>query len=299
MVAVRLFPFLAAGLAGVSYWKPWIFNGLGPLIVPLLGVVMLAMGTTLARADFRRIAERPFVIAVGVALQFLLMPFFAWAIARAFRLPPELAAGLILVGACPGGTASNVVCYLAKGDVALSVTLTACTTLLAVVLTPALTYAYAGSIVPVPVIPMLLSILTVIVLPVAAGVIGNALWPSQTAKLKPALPAVSVAAIVVIIAIVVALNRDQIASAAPIVAVAVALHNVSGLAAGYGIAKLFRLSEAECRTIGIEVGMQNSGLGVALALKYFSAAAAVPSAIFSVWHNISGAVAAAYWARRT
>jgi BASS family bile acid:Na+ symporter len=298
MTTVRLFPWLAAAMAGAAYLWPFVFAPLSTLIEPLLGVVMFAMGSTLSAADFKRILEKPRVIAIGVVLQFLLMPLFAFVIARALRLPGELAAGLILVGACPGGTASNVVCYLARGDVALSVTLTACTTVLAVVATPGLTWLYAGAAVPVPVLAMLLSILYVVLIPVAGGVLVNARRPELARRLKPALPAVSVAAIVTIIAIVVALNRDQMAGAAPVVAVAVMIHNLSGLFAGYGIAKLFRLSEPECRTIGIEVGMQNSGLGVALALKYFSPAAALPSAIFSIWHNLSGAAVASFWARR-
>jgi len=295
---VRLFPLLAVALALAAYLAPAAFAPLGPLIVPLLGLVMFGMGLTLGAGDFRRIAERPRTVAIGVVLQFLAMPLFAWIIARAFAFPPELAAGFVLLGSCPGGTASNVVCYLARGDVALSVTLTSCTTLLAVFATPALTFAYAGAVVPVPVLAMLLSILYIIVVPVAGGVAVNAWRPRLAQAVRPALPAVSVAAIVVIIAIVVALNRDQMATAGPAIGAAVVLHNLLGLATGYGVARLAGLSEAECRTIGIEVGMQNSGLGVALALKYFSAAAALPSALFSIWHNLSGAGLASFWARR-
>lgn len=294
---VRYFPLLAAGFAAAAFIFPGVFLPLGPLIVPLLGLVMFGMGLTLTYADFRRILERPWVIGLGVVFHFLFMPLLAWIIARALALSPELTTGLILVGSCPGGTASNVVAFLARGDVALSVTITATTTLLAVIATPALTWAYAGAAVPVPVTAMLLSILYVVVIPVAGGVAASALRPKLAARVKPALPAISVAAIVTIIGIVVALNRGQMAAAGPVIALAVMIHNLAGLFGGYWAARLLGLSEPECRTIGIEVGMQNSGLGVALALKYFSAAAALPSAIFSIWHNLSGAAVAAFWAR--
>lgn len=297
-LTVRLFPLLAAGMALAAYLWPQIFTPGREAITPLLGVVMFGMGLTLTPADFSRVIMRPRSVAIGIALQFLLMPFGAWVLAYAFALPPELAAGLILVGACPGGTASNVVTYLARGDVALSVTITACTTLLSVVMTPALTWVYAGAVVPVPVAPMLLSIVYVIAVPVAAGVVLRLWLPQLARRFAPALPMISVGAIVVIIAIVVALNRGQMTGAAAAVAAAVVLHNLSGLAAGYGLARFFNLSETDARAVAIEVGMQNSGLGVALAIQYFSAQAALPGAIFSIWHNLSGAGLASFWSRR-
>ena len=297
-LTVRLFPLLAAGMALAAYLWPQVFAPGREAITPLLGVVMFGMGLTLTPADFARVVKRPRSVAIGIVLQFLLMPFIAWVLAFVFALPPELAAGLILVGACPGGTASNVVNYLARGDVALSVTITASTTLLSVVLTPALTWLYAGAVVPVPVLPMLLSIVYVIAVPVAAGVALRLWLPSLARRFAPALPMISVAAIVVIIAIVVALNRGQMTGAAVTIAGAVVLHNLSGLAAGYGLARFLKVSETDARAIAIEVGMQNSGLGVALAIQYFSAQAALPGAIFSIWHNLSGAALASFWSRR-
>lgn len=294
----RLFPALALALSALAYARPAAFAPLKPAIVPLLGVVMFGMGLTLRPRDFARVLKRPRVVALGVALQFALMPFFAWAAAAALGLPPALAAGLVLVGSCPGGTASNVVCFLARGDVALSITLTACSTLLAVGATPVLTWAYVGTVVPVPVADMLVSILEIVVAPVVLGVAVNALASSLAARVAPALPLVSVAAIVVIIAIIVALNRDQIADLAPAVAAAVMLHNAGGLAGGYWAARWAGLDARDRRTLAIEVGMQNSGLGVALAIQYFSAAAALPGALFSIWHNLTGAGLAALWARR-
>ncbi|MGB8273865.1 MAG: bile acid:sodium symporter family protein [Alphaproteobacteria bacterium] len=298
VIVTHLFPLFAAGFSAAAFLWPGMFRPFSFAIVPLLGLVMFGMGLTLQVADFARVARRPGVIALGIGLQYLLMPLFGFLAATGFRLDPQSAAGLILVGCCPGGTASNVVCYLARGNVALSITLTACTTLLAVVATPALTLAYAGHTVPVPALDMVRSILTIVAIPVLAGTAIHTLAPRLVARVEPALPLVSVAAIVLIIAIIVALNRDQIAVVGLPVAAAVVVHNLAGLAGGYGAARMAGLAEAERRTIAIEVGMQNSGLGVALALQYFSAAAALPGALFSVWHNLSGATLAGYWSRR-
>ncbi len=190
-----------------------------------------------------------------------------------------------------------MVCYLARGNVALSIPLTAASTLLAVLATPALTWVYVAQVVPVPVASMLFSILKIVIVPVLAGVLINTYAGRAVAAVKPLLPLVSVAAIVLIIAIIVALNRDQIQVLALPVALAVGLHNLLGLAGGYWAARWLGLNERDCRTLAIEVGMQNSGLGVALAIEYFSTAAALPGALFSVWHNLTGAALAAHWAR--
>jgi BASS family bile acid:Na+ symporter len=295
---VVLFPAWAILATVLALVWPQILTPLAPAIVPLLGVVMFGMGLTLTARDFLEVARRPLLIAGGAAMQFGIMPFAAWAVGRALDLPPELLAGLVLVGACPGGTASNVITFLARGDVALSISLTTVSTLLAVLLTPSLTWAYVGQMVAVPVGPMLLSILNVVILPVAAGVFINRLWRARLASLSALFPAISVAAIVLIIAIVVALNAGRMAELAGPVALAVVLHNGLGLAGGYGLARLFGLDTRICRTLAIEVGMQNSGLGVALANQFFTAAAALPGAVFSVWHNLSGSLLAGYWSRR-
>jgi BASS family bile acid:Na+ symporter len=295
---IRLLPVLAVALSAAAYSWPQAFLPVSGAIVPLLGVVMFGMGLTLSARDFGRVVRRPGVVLLGVTAQYLFMPLFGFLAARLFRLDPLSAAGLILVGSCPGGTASNVVCYLARGDVALSITLTSCTTLLAVVLTPALTLAYAGHTVPVPAGEMMRSILAIVAVPVVGGLVARGLLPRLVARLDFLLPLVSVAAIAVIIAAIVALNRDRLAALALPVAAAVVAHNLAGLAAGYGLARLFALPERERRTISIEVGMQNSGLGVALAIQHFGAAAALPGALFSIWHNLSGAALATFWARR-
>lgn len=265
----------------------------------MLGVVMFAMGLTLSMDDFRRVMRSPRVIGLGLILQFGLMPLIAFVIAIALNLSPALMAGLILVGACPGGTASNVICYLARGDVALSITLTAISTLLAVFLTPVLTWLYIGQEVPVPIIEMMLTVLKIIILPVAMGIVVNRYFGQYLTQAKRLLPLISVIAIVFIISIIVALNAHQMTQLVLPVVIAVLLHNGLGLVAGYTIAKCLGHDEKTCRTLAIEVGMQNSGLGVALAAEYFTPLAALPGAFFSIWHNVSGSLLAGYWARKS
>lgn len=293
-----LFPLWALLGALLAFAHPEPLAGLKPWIVPLLGLVMFGMGVTLTPGQFREVLRRPRLVALGAALQFGIMPLAAWAIGHLMGLPAALLVGLVLVGASPGGTASNVICYLARGDLALSITLTTVSTLLAVVLTPLLTLLYVGERVPVPAGDMLVSILQVVLAPVALGVLVNRFAGQRLSALQRFFPLLSVGAIVLIIAIIVALNRGSLAAMGPAAALAVVLHNGVGLAAGYGLARLAGQDEIRARTLAIEVGMQNSGLAVALAVKYFSTAAALPGAIFSVWHNLSGSALAAWWSRR-
>ncbi len=293
-----LFPLWALLASVAAFAFPEALVGLKSGILPLLGLVMFGMGVTLRPEQFRDVLRRPSLVALGSAMQFGIMPLAAWGIGHLMGLPPALLAGLVLVGASPGGTASNVICYLARGDVALSITLTTVSTLLAVVLTPLLTLLYVGERVPVPAGAMLISILQVVLVPVALGVLVNRLAGQRIGWIQRLFPLISVAAIVLIIAIIVALNRGSLAAMGVTVAVAVILHNGVGLASGYALARLAGEDETRARTLAIEVGMQNSGLAVALAVKYFSPAAALPGAIFSVWHNLSGSALAAWWSRR-
>lgn len=293
----RRFPLLALLASAYALFFPAGLMELKPAITPLLGLVMLSMGVSLTPADFTRIFRRPWVILLGVMLQYLLMPLFAYLVARLFDLPLELTVGMLLVGASPGGTASNVICYLGRGDLPLSVTLTTVSTLLAVFLTPLMTWFYVGEQVPVPVASMLQSILYVIVVPVAAGMLLNRWLGRRLESIQAYLPVFAVLCIVLIIAIVVALNHARFATLVMSVVLAVMLHNGLGLAGGYLVARALRLDPVTARTLAIETGMQNSGLAAALALKYFTAAAALPAAVFSIWHNLSGATLAAYWAR--
>ena len=293
----RLFPLWALGASALALWAPDVFASLRWAIVPMLGVVMFGMGMTLRAANFGFVVRHPAPVFFGIALQFGLMPFVAWGVAGVMGLSPELTAGLILVGSCPGGTASNVICYLARADVALSITLTSFSTLLAVLATPLLTELYAGQSIEVDVTGMILSILRVVIVPVSLGVAVNRLLGTRLDRFSRAFPLVSVAAIVLIIAIIVALNRDRVLETTAPVLLAVALHNGIGLLAGYGLTRLAGFDRTRCRTLAIEVGMQNSGLGVVLATQFFSPLAALPGAIFSIWHNLSGSLLAAWWSR--
>jgi BASS family bile acid:Na+ symporter len=298
ITATTLFPLWALLCSGLAYWQPQWFTPLKPAIVPLLGIVMFGMGVTLTWRQFAAVLQRPQRVGLGMALQFGVMPLAAWVIGNGLGLPAEVIAGLVLVGASPGGTASNVVCFLARGDVALSITLTAVSTLLAVFATPLLTWLYVGREVPVPVWDMLLSIVKIVLIPVGLGVLVNGLAGRRLAPVQQLFPLLSMAAIVLIIAIIVALNVENIAAGGWLVALAVVLHNAVGLSAGYGIGWWVTRDPRTARTLAIEVGMQNSGLAVALAVQYFSAAAAIPGALFSIWHNLSGSALAAFWSRR-
>jgi BASS family bile acid:Na+ symporter len=256
---------------------------------------MFFMGLTLKVEDFKRILISPKPVFIGVFAQFLLMPLIAFLLSVVLSLPEQLAAGLILVGCCAGGTASNVICYLAKGDVALSITMTVVSTLFGVFLTPLLCLVYIDENINVDHLSMLMSIVSMVLLPVVLGVLLNYFFHRSVKRIEPALPALSIMTIVILIAIIVALNQQKMAVIGPLVLLAVILHNLLGLSCGYGLARILGLNEKQCRTIAIEVGMQNSGLGVALAVQYFSPVAALPGAIFSIWHNIAGSLLAGYW----
>ncbi len=298
VLATALFPVWALAASAWALWQPELFQPARGAIVPLLALVMFAMGLTLTPADFARAWRRPRTVALGLALQYTVMPVAALAAARLLHLPEAALVGMVLVGASPGGTASNVVCYLARGDVALSITLTLASTLLAVAALPALSWLLLGHVVPVPALAMLESVARIVVVPVAAGVILNAAAGRWLAPAAPVFPLLAVAAIVFIIAVIVALNQARLQTLGPAVVAAVALHNAAGLAAGWVGGRLAGLDPAGRRTLAIEVGMQNSGLAVALAVKHFSTAAALPGAVFSIWHNLTGSALAAWWSRR-
>jgi BASS family bile acid:Na+ symporter len=268
-------------------------------INPFIGLIMFGMGLTLSAHDFRVVFSRPKDVVMGCLAQFTIMPLMAWLLSLLFSLPKELALGMILVGCCPGGTASNVITFLAKGDLALSVGMTATSTLLAPVLTPLLVWLLAGKSVDVDVVGMLLSILWVVILPIVAGLVVKRLWPRQTSMVTTYLPAVSSLTICAIVLIVIAANAQKLFTSGLIIILVVILHNICGLAVGYGIGRFIRLSSAKRRAISIEVGMQNSGLASSLATLHFAAypMATIPGAIFSVWHNISGDIVARLYTR--
>lgn len=270
----------------------WVIN-------PLLGLIMFGMGLTLKPHDFRIVLQRPKDILVGCLAQFTVMPLVAWGLAKTFSLPDELALGVILVGCCPGGTASNVITFLARGDLALSVGMTAMSTVLAPLLTPLLVWLMAGTLVDVDTVGMLLSILYVVIAPIIGGFLVQRFFPKFTQKAVVYLPAFSTLMIAAVVAMVVSHTADRLLSAGLLVIVVVVLHNLLGLTIGYTIGRLLRFSREKCIAISIEVGMQNSGLASSLAAIHFASfpLATIPGAVFSVWHNISGAITARIFAR--
>ena len=257
-----------------------------------LGIAMFGMGLTITANDFKVVFSRPKEVILGCVAQYTVMPFVAWLLAVVFKLPADLALGVILVGCCPGGTASNVITYIAGGDVALSVGMTIISTLIAPVMTPALVYLLAGAWVEVSFMAMVISVVKVILVPVLLGILIKTLFGKYIDKVSGVLPLISVVSIVMIIAGIVAVNADKILTCGLQVLGVVAVHNVLGMALGLGAAKVFKVEYPKATAISIEVGMQNSGLAVSLAAANFAAnpLATLPGAIFSVWHNISGSI---------
>lgn len=267
----------------------------------LLGAVMFGMGLTLNLSDFRIVFSRPRDIIIACIAQFTIMPLLAWTLARLFSLDDALALGVILVGCCPGGTASNLITYLSKGDLALSVGVTGVSTLLAPLMTPWLTWLLAGERVHVDVMSMFLSIVWVVILPIVVGFTVKRLCPEFTRKAVDYLPAFSSLAIASIVAIIISANAGKLLLGGVTIIAVVMLHNLTGLGLGYMLSLLLKMPLAKRKAIAIEVGMQNSGLASSLAAVHFAAypMATIPGAIFSVWHNISGALVAKYFSRKT
>ncbi|WP_455448918.1 bile acid:sodium symporter family protein [Natrinema thermotolerans] len=276
----------------LALYSPETFTPIAPYITPLLGIIMLGMGLTLTPADFRRILERPRDVFIGAMSQWLLMPTIAYVLVVALGLPEEIGLGLILVGAAPGGTASNVMTYLGRGDVALSVSITSVTTIAAPLVMPAWIVLLAGESITVTFMDMATSIVQVVLLPVVGGLVLRYVLDEYAPALAQAglsiFPAISVIAIVAIVAAVVGLNVETILGASALVFLAVVLHNGLGLGAGYAVGHAADMAEDRARACAFEVGLQNSGLAVALATAHFSAGAALIPALFSVWHNVSG-----------
>ena len=265
----------------------------------LLMIIMFGMGLTMKPRDFALVITRPKEIIIGCLSQFIIMPLLAFGLSYIFRLDPALTAGVVLVGTCPGGTSSNVITYFSKGDVALSVGMTSVNTLLAPLLTPAITWLLLQTTVRVDVWSMFYSIITVILVPIGLGFLINKLFSKFTQKIVALLPVISTIGICMIVATVVSHNAEKIYTYGATVLVVVILHNLLGYGCGFGIGKLFKMSPEKTKAISIEIGMQNSGLATSLASTAFPqlAMATVPGAVFSVWHNISGAILAAVYRR--
>ncbi len=287
--------------AALALYSPGAFTPIADYISILLGVIMLGMGLTLTPADFRRIVERPRDVLIGALAQWLVMPLAAYLLVIGLGLPWEIGVGLILVGAAPGGTASNVMTYLGRGDVALSVTITSLTTIAAPLVMPAWVILLAGQEITVTFAEMAEEIVLIVLIPVIAGLslryVLDRYAPTAARAGLSIFPAISVAAIVAIVAAVVGLNVENILTASALVFLAVVLHNGIGLGAGYGVGRATGMAEDRARACAFEVGLQNSGLAVALAVAFFDPAAALIPAIFSVWHNVTGPALANYFTR--
>lgn len=303
----RLANFIASNIAFIvlisaiaGFFLPNIFTHIHTRAINImLGLVMFGMGLTLNLSDFKIVFTHPRDVIVGCLAQFTIMPLVAWLLTYIFNLPTEVAIGVILVGCCPGGTASNVIAYIAKGDLALSVGMTGVSTLLAPLLTPLLTYLLAGCSVGVDVLSMFVSIFQVVIFPIAIGFAVKRYFSAFTEHIVAYLPMFSTIIIALIVATVVAGNVDNLLSCGLIIVFVVILHNICGLLFGYLIGTLLKLPTNKRVSISIEVGMQNSGLACSLATTHFASMplAAIPGAFFSVWHNISGSVAAAIYRR--
>ncbi|QLB45029.1 bile acid:sodium symporter family protein [Mannheimia pernigra] len=295
----KTFAIWVVVFAYIAAQFPDLFKQFVPWIPYLLGIVMLGMGLTLTFKDFAEVTKNPKSVIIGVITQFVVMPSVAYGLAKAFNLPPDLAIGVILVGCCPGGTSSNVMTYLARGNTALSVACTTISTLLAPVLTPAIFYLFASQWLEINATAMFISVLQIVLLPIFVGVVIRTVFKQKVEQFSQTMPLISVIAIVLIVTAVVSVSRDRIIESGLLIFAVVALHNGLGYLIGYLASRLFKLAIADSKAVAIEVGMQNSGLGAALAALHFKAnpVIAVPSAVFSFWHNISGPILAMIFAK--
>ena len=294
-----VFAFVAASMFYPAAFRSWDGFELRRLIVPLIQVIMFGMGTSLSLADFARVFRMPKPVFICMFLQFTVMPLTGFALAKIFAFEPEVAAGVILIGACSAGVASNVMVYLAKGSIALSVTMTTCSTLLAPVMTPLAMKVLAGQYVPISFVDMMLEIIQMIILPVFGGLLFNRLFHGRIGWLDRALPVVSMVSICFIIAIITALSRDKLLEVGVWLILAAMLHNTIGYVLGYAGAKQFGLDEVAARTVAFEVGLQNGGMASGLAINVLqSSDAALAPAVFGPWMNISGSALASYWRRK-
>lgn len=297
-VAGKYFAIWVILVAVISFMIPEPFLFFGGYITILLGIVMFGMGLTLEPVDFKLVVTKPIPVIIGVFSQFIIMPLAAFVIAYVMNLPAELAAGLVLLGSVPGGTASNVMVYLARGNLPLSITMTSFSTILAPIVTPLVLLWLAGQWMPIDAMAMFMSIVQVIIIPIFLGLIVRRIMPVVVDKSINIVPLISVIAIIIIVTAVVSGNVETISSAGLLLFIAVFFHNAAGLLLGYFTARMSGLKESDRRAISIEVGMQNSGLGVALATAHLGPLAALPSAIAAVWHNISGPMIASFWSKK-
>ena len=298
VVLTRFMGVIIIAFSALALWQPWIFSWVAPHISAMLGIIMLGMGMTLHWQDFSHVLRHPRELGLGLVVHFGCMPLLAFALCHVFALPPELAMGMILVGTAPGGTASNVLTFIARGDVAFSVAMTAAATLVSLLLTPPLTWLLGGVWVPVDMGGLFWSIVKIVLVPVLLGLLLHHFQRGLVDRLMPFLPLASALVITLVIAGIIAVNAQNILSAGPAIFAAVIAHNLLGLAVGWFAACRLRFAPPRRRALAIEIGTQNSGLATALALAHFTPAAAIAGALFSVWQNISGALLSNFWATR-
>lgn len=293
---VLIFAAVAASLFYPAYFTKWGDFTLSALIVPLLQLIMFGMGTAMSIDDFKGVIKMPKAVGIGLLCQFTIMPFVGYSLALIFGFPPEIAAGLILIGASPSGLASNVMCFLANANLALSVTLTACATLLAPFITPFLMDKLAGQFIPIDFYGMMWSITKIVIIPIAAGLVFNHFFHGKAKWLDKLMPLVSMAGIAIIITIITAAGRDSLLKIGLALVLAAMIHNLLGYILGYWACRVFKMSEQDCRTIALEVGMQNGGLASGIALEMGKVATVgLAPAVFGPWMNISGSSLATWW----
>ncbi len=294
-----VFAFAAAALTFPAAFISWGSFELKNSIPPLVQLILFGMGMTLTFDDFRRVLKMPKAVVIGFSLQYTIMPIVGFLCARVFGLEAEVATGLILIGSCPGGVASNVIAYLAKANVPLSVTMTACSTLLSPLMTPLAMKLLAGTFVPIAFFPMFISILKMIILPLVLGLLIHRYLPLVAEKLVKVLPFLAMLSICIIIAVTIALSRDDLLKVGLMLFGASVCHNALGYLFGYNAARLCKLSTRDCRTVALEVGIQNGGMATGLAFNVLeSVKAAMASATFGPWSAITSSVLASFWSKK-
>lgn len=279
----------------VGFFSPYLFSWVQPYIKQILGAIMFCMGATLTFSDFKSIVKSPKLIGVGVALQYTCMPLLAYLISKVLQLPNEQLIGMVIVGSCPGGTASNLITFLSKGNVALSVVITLSSTILAPLLTPLMIYLFLMEQMPIDTFALMKSVFWIVVFPIFDALVIRHFFEKQFQKIAFVFPSIAVFLISLLVAYIIGINKDLLLTLPLLLFLAIVMHNGLGYLLGYYVSKLFGFAIKDSRTIAIEVGMQNSGLGLALASQFFSAAATLPSALFSIWHNLSGILIAKKW----
>ncbi len=291
----QYFYIIIVCIAFLGFLFPDVFSWITSCVKQMLGGIMFCMGATLTFKDFKQVVKTPKLIGLGILLQYTCMPLLAFTISKVLQLPTEQLMGMVIVGSCPGGTSSNLITYLSKGNVALSVTITLCSTMLAPLLTPLILFGLLAEDMPIDALTLMKSVFWIVVFPIIDALVIRHFFEKQFQKVAFIFPSLAILLISFLVAFIVGINKDLLLTLPLILFLAIILHNSLGYTLGYHVTKLFGFSKKEARTIAVEVGMQNSGLGLALANQFFSAMAALPSALFSIWHNLSGVILAKVW----